>query len=209
MSVSAKFEGIDEFEEFLRNAEAHYGSTKPLMRRIGRFLRSSTVKRIDEGNLDAENAEVTTRVKRNDNPLQDRGNFQQSIRSRATETAAMVGSNATQAAILQTGGTIEAQSAEQLAIPAGRFTRLMQRRFGFAPPDVISTLRENDWAVWFLENAIMAQKTPDSERHVLFIRKPQVEIPAYRPFQLTGQNQDDIRRIVAIWQNEVEPKGNR
>lgn len=209
MATRAEWEGSESFLRFLRNAEAKYGRTERLMQRLAGYLESSTVRRIKEGNLEAENASVTKAVKEGSKPLQDRGQFQQGITSRSTKSVAAVGSNAKQAAILQTGGKIKAQSAEKLAFPAGKQTRALQRRYGFDFEDLVTGMREDGYDVWFMANAVMANKPKtDGDPFVLLIRKDVIEIPAYRPFQLTDEDRSEMRGIVGAWLREVRPKSD-
>jgi len=187
-----------------------------VMATIAEELRSQTVKRIKQDLLGQENADVTKSVKKGDNPLQDRGQFVQGVATRSSEEGAAVGSNAPQARILQTGGKIEAQDADKLAFPAeperkpdnAPHIRKLQRRYGFSPRDLITGMREDGWDVWFLENVVMANKpTTDDDAFPILIRKKVVEIPAYRPFRLTDEDENDIKSIVKTWLHDVEPRG--
>lgn len=209
MSVQAKWEGADEFIAFLRNAERQYSQTSDLMRRIAGYMESQAVRRIKEGDLKASNSAVTRDVKGSSEPLQDRGQFLQGVRGNAKwgKTYATVGSNARQAAILQTGGTIEAKQAEKLAFPAGKQTRALQDRYGFDYEALISGMREDGYDVWFLDNAVMARKPGSDNMFVLLVRKESVKIPAYQPFRLEDEDREGIKGIVRVWLQDVRPKG--
>jgi len=209
-SVRAEWDSAEEFQQFLKEARAKGARTKPLMRRVAGHLRSSTVRRIRQDELGQENAAVTRAVKEGDTPLMDRGQFVQGIATRATDEVAAVGSNARQASTLQTGETIEPQSAEKLAFPAGEQTRALQRRYGFDFEDLITGMREDGWDVWVLENAIMADKpATNDDAFPLLIRADEVTIPAYRPFRLTERDRDDIKGIVRTWLRDIDADARR
>jgi len=215
-SARAEWDSAEQFQRFLKEARAKGAQTERLMRIIAGYLRDETVERIKQDELGQENAPVTKAVKGEGGapapPLQDSGLFVGNITKRSTDEMAATGSNAPQASILQTGGTIEAQDADKLAFPAEPenkpdnppHVRALQRRYGFDYEDLITGMREDGWEVWFLENAVMANKpATDDDAFPILIRKESVEIPAYRPFRLTDQNQDDIRGIVRTWLRDI------
>jgi len=209
-SARAEWDSAEQFQRFLKEARAKGASTEPLMQRIAGYLRSASMRRIKQEKLGQENAPVTKDVKEGSTPLQDRGQFVQGFATRATGEVAAVGSNAPQASILQTGGTIEPDSAEKLAFPAGEQTRALQRRYAFDFEDLITGMREDGWDVWFLENAIMADKpATDDDPFPLLIRKEEVTIPSYRPFRLTGEDRDDIGGIVRTWIRDIDVSPRR
>ena len=215
-SARAEWQSAEQFQRFLKEARAKGAQTERLMAIIAGELRSSTIRRIEQEHLEQKNASVTKAVKGRDGapapPLQDRSQFVPGIAKRSSDEVAAVGSNAPQASILQTGGTIEAQDADKLAFPAeperkpdnAPHIRALQGKYGHSPEDLVTGMREDGWEVWFLENAVMANKpTTDDKAFPILIRKKAVEIPAYRPFRLTDQNQDDIRGIVRTWIRDV------
>lgn len=163
-------------------------------KRIAEYMVSSTQRKINAG-IRPANAPLTTAVKQNSKTLRDRGQLLSSITSRSDATSAIVGTNHIGAKIHQYGGTIKAKK-KWLFIPASSWTRAQQRRYGFAPGEVMKGLKENGYNVWYQVNqnsgVVMAEKKlkryrRDSEGKkihnalVLFILKKSVKIPA-RPF---------------------------
>jgi len=205
MAVRAAWDNPEEFQEFLEDAQRHYGDTGDLMGRVAGSMRSRTTKRIDEGRLDAENAPVTKEVKQGDNPLEDSGLFLESITTQVTDETAVVGSPLKQAPVLQKGETITPTDAEKLAFPASSKTRTLQRKHGFDFAKLIEGMREDGWNVWFEENAVVADN-PESndDPWALLVRKEKVTIPAYRPFQLDDEDEDDIRGVIQAWLKDVK-----
>ena len=204
--VDAEFESPEAFQRFLREAQAHVSDGSGLMQRLGGTLVTQTVRRIKRDNLDADNAPVTKNVKEGDTPLQDTGAFQQSVRFTASEEAVTVGSPLKHTAPLQTGAEIEARKAEKLAFPASARTRTLQGRYGFDFERLITGMREDGWNVWFMENAVMASNPEaNDDPFPLLIRKEEVTIPQYEPFQITDEDEEDIRGVTEAWIKEVKP----
>jgi hypothetical protein len=57
-----------------------------------------------------------------------------------------------------------------------------------------------------MENAVMASNPEaNDDPFPLLIRKEEVTIPAYRPFQITNEDEKDIRGVTEAWIKEVEP----
>ena len=204
MAVRAAWDNPEEFQEFLEDAQRHYGDTGDLMGRVAGAMRSRTNKRIDDDNLDADNAPVTKKVKQGDNPLQDSGQFQQSLTAQVTDETAVAGSPLKHAPVLQKGGTITPTDAEKLAFPASAKTRTLQRKHGFDFAKLIRGMREDGWNVWFEENAVMADNPESNDDWwPLLVRKEKVTIPAYRPFQLDDEDEDSIRGVIQAWVSDV------
>lgn len=204
MGVRANVSGFRAARRFLERTGHRTRSTGGLTRKIGAYGRSSTVKRIRSRNLGRENAPVTRAVKRGGTPLMDTGSFVRRITYVSDQDFAAWGSGDKQAALLQTGGTLRARRADKLAFPASRRTRRLQRRYGFGIRQMIARMRKDGYRVWFLENAIMAQRRGKREfkrtrAFVLFIRTEQVTIPAYRPFRLDATDHHEILRIIEDW----------
>jgi len=207
-SVRAEWDSPEEFIDFLQTMGAQSkAQSSSLTGRIAGFFRSSTVRRIKRDQLGVDNAPVTKAVKQGDTPLQDTGAFQQSIVARWDEETAAAGSPLRHASALQSGAEITPQSAEKLAFPAGEQTRALQRRYGFDFTRLIDGMREDGWDVWVMENAIMADDPEtDADSFPLLIRADEVEIPAYRPFRITDQDEADIRGLIRAWLQDIDPR---
>ena len=204
MSVQARWDNPEEFQDFLEKSSRHHGDTGGLMDRLGGTMLSLTLRRIEDGDLDAENAPATQEVKQGDNPLQDTGAFQQSVRYLSTDDEVTVGSHLQHAGTLQTGATITPTEAEKLAFPASSKTRTLQRRYGFDFERLITGMRDDGWSVWFMENAVMASNPEaNDDPFPLLIRKEEVTIPQYKPFQLDDEDEDDIRGVIEAWVSDV------
>lgn len=156
-----------------------------LHQRIGSYMVSSTQRKIKSG-INPPNAPLTVAVKGNDKTLRDRGQLMASITARADESKAVIGTNHIAAKTMQYGKTIRAKG-KWLWIPAGRQTRIWQRRYGFAPGEVMKGLKADGYNTWVQAKkggsggVVMAKKGKRGKLWIVFILKKSVVIPA-RPF---------------------------
>jgi phage gpG-like protein len=159
--------------------------TVALNQKIGSYLVSSTQRKIRSG-ISPANAALTVAVKGNDKPLRDRGQLMASITAKADASSVRVGTNHIAAKTMQYGMTIKAKG-KWLWIPAGRQTRTWQRRYGFAPGEVMKGLKADGYNTWTQSKkgsssgVVMAKKGKRGKLWVVFILKKSVTIPA-RPF---------------------------
>lgn len=170
--------------------------------RVGDYMVSSTQRKIN-GMVAPANAPLTTAIKQGNRPLRDRGQLLSSITRRASANQVIIGTNHIAAKTNHFGRTITAKK-KWLWIPAGRQTRLMQRRYGFAVSECIRGMRAAGWSLWVQakkqssSGVMMAKKGNDS--FVLFILKSSVTIPA-RPFLFTDEQ--DRKAILGMFYREV------
>ena len=200
--MASRAYGFDEAAAFFK--EKSRKRTRDLTKVMASYMQSSTVGRIRSGRLGQKNAPLTKSAKRGSTPLMDRGRFVRRIKRRHSKDYAAVGSNGVQDALLQTGGTITAKRAKKLLIPATPRTRTLQRRFGPSPGDTIAGLRKAGYRVWFLDNAVIAQRRGKkgfrrTKPFVLYIRKKSVTVPAYQPYRIDSRDEREIMRLVEAW----------
>ena len=156
-----------------------------LHQKIGSYVTSSTQRKIKTG-IVPSNAPLTVAIKGNDKTLRDRGQLMASITARSDESKVVVGTNHIAAKTMQYGQTIRAKG-KWLWIPAGRQTRTWQRRYGFAPGEVMKGLKTDGYNTWVQSKkgsssgVVMAKKGKRGKLWIVFILKKSVTIPA-RPF---------------------------
>lgn len=168
--------------------------------KVGRHMVSSTQRKIRQGVTPA-NAPLTVAVKRGDRTLRDSGQLMASITYRSDAQKTVVGTNRIGARLQQFGGTVRAKNGKYLWIPAGAWTRKMQRRYGFKAGQVIAGLRADKWDVRIFSKGARGVCTARKNRtfRVVFVLKKQVRIPA-RPFLFI----DDLdRKVIALMMSRM------
>jgi len=192
--VSIEIKAEEAIRE-LAEMEARISNPGPLLDDIGRYMVSSTQRKINQG-IPPANAPLTRKVKEDKDGkqiLKDKGRLINSFTHRVGPDYVAIGTSVKYARIHQFGGTITPKRAVKLAIPATRETRRLMRRHGASVRAAIQSLKASGWRIWFREKSIMGVKGR-GKPEVLFIRKDAVKIPA-RPFlKLDEIDEREIRK---------------
>jgi phage gpG-like protein len=162
-----------------------------LLDELGVAAESLVIKGIKTGSW-APNAALTSAIKGNALPLQDRGGLLGSFAHRVEGDKAVVGTNHIAAKILHYGGEITPKKAKYLAIPAGRETRTFMRQYGLTPRACIEGMKAAGYQVWIAKSVIMARKGKTGKPRMLFLLRRSVHVPA-RPFMSLDE---DGRRVL-------------
>jgi phage gpG-like protein len=164
---------------------------------LGAGAESLVIKNIKSGSW-APNSALTQNVKGNNRPLQDRGGLLGSIAHRVENGKAITSTNHVAAVILHYGGTIRPRTAKYLTIPAGANTRMLQRKYGFAPRAMMDGMKAAGWRVWpyFGSGHPVILASYKSQVPIcIFILKRSVTIPARKYMSLTPEGRIQLVRM--------------
>lgn len=151
----------------------------PTMRKVGAYLVSSAVRKINAG-VPPENAPLTQAVKQGNKTLRDNGQLMSSIAPQSGKTWAAAQTNLKYAKIQQEGGEIRGGS-KGLWIPASAKTRTLMRKFNAQKPGELIQAMKSDGYSFFRTGKVFCAKSKRGKPFALFIIKESVKIPA-RPF---------------------------
>lgn len=182
-------QGIDRFTRAL----AAYGQAVPeIPRRLAPFVVADVQEHIRSASSPA-NAPLTRALKGNKGPLKDTGALRARITYRLEPLTLIVGSNGIQDRLLHAGGTISAQNAEKLAIPATRRIKLATEASGVR--GYLDGRKAAGWRIVFTPGAILGIP-PRGRQQLLYIRKASVTIPARPYMHLTPPEISELRQMV-------------
>lgn len=192
INVGVSVKGFDNVIEATAKIENRLKDLSPIMPTIGIYLVSSIQGRIKAG-LKPDNSAVTQAYKKNNLPLRDTGQYFASFTwQHAGKNRIKVGTPKKQARILNDGGKITPKKAKMLYIPAGAFTRQIERKSNASTSAessvraVIDWLENNGYQVWWAKNVVMCKKGKKGKETPVYYLKKQVTIPA-RPHIYVSQ----------------------
>ncbi|MAQ92636.1 MAG: hypothetical protein CMM84_03770 [Rhodothermaceae bacterium] len=202
-----RWTGLGEFRAFLEGVERRARSPAPLLRRVAEAGRSSTVRRIQAGDFEA-NAPATVAAKGSSSPLVDTGRYVQSISVAYGASFAAWGSNDKRARLLHDGGTVTPKRATFLAFPPDRAARRLVRRFGGrsdgANRAAVKQMRTSGYRVWTVvrpdgsAGAVLYARGR-GEPKVLLVLKKSVTVPARPHYFLDDGDEATISHMAAEW----------
>jgi len=191
----------DEFTPWLKKFKKQYQTMSSLTNEVGRYMVSSTQRKIKEG-VPPPNVPLTRAYKKGSKlTLRDTGRLLSSITYKADSEKAVIGADVEYARIQQLGGVIKPKKARELYIPASWKTRQLMRKFGATPARCIEGMKRAGYQVYRPKGkkVIMARTGKRGKPFVLFILKRQVEIPA-RPFLgIDEKDKKVIKQKVLKW----------
>jgi len=194
--------GAKEVREVVSALEKRAQNLSPIIPRIGAYQVSAIQKRIRDG-LSPANSKLTQAYKQNNKPLRDTGQYLASFTWQKTGLSSLkVGTPKRQAKILSEGGVIRPKKARMLYIPAGAFTRQLERKSNASTSSessvraVIEWLENNNYQVWWAKNVVMCKKGKKGKETPIYFLKKQVTIPARPHIFVSREDEIEIQGFI-------------